>query len=140
MSIDIQFFSASLEDSISRYQRILDFLLYMSREMERDSEIELQGLTDTLSAMQKQATESDSAFLPRLNKEVVRCEALRLLFSQREEVMRAVLLKNIEIRRKAQVAQSLLAHELGTLRHGKKAMSGYKPQQDRGGRIVNSTS
>jgi hypothetical protein len=140
MSIDIHFFAATLNDSISRYQRILDFLLYMSREMDRGSEVQVQGLAESLSAMQKQATEADSAFLPSLNKEVVLCEALRPLFSQREEVMREVLLKNVEIRRKARVAQSLLAHELGTLRHGQKAMSGYKPQQDRGGKIVNSTS
>ena len=140
MSIDIHFFAATLEDSISRYQSILDFLLYMSREMDRGSEVQAQGLAESLSAMQEEATELDSNFLARLNKETVLCEALRPLFSQREEVMREVLLKNIEIRRKAQVAQSLLAHELGTLRHGKKAMCGYKPQQDRGGRIVNSTS
>jgi len=140
MLADIHALAATLEASIGRYQRILDFLQYMSVEMEKASEVGLQGMAEKLSELQEQASELDSSFQSKLNRELVLCQDLRPLFSRRETVIREILLKNSEVSRKAQSAQSFLAHELGTLRHGQKAMSGYKPQQERRGRIVNSSS
>lgn len=140
MSLDSYALGPALEDSIRQYQRILDYLAYMDHEIDGNSEIQSQSMVESLEELQREARELDSVLLPILNEEVLLGEQVRSGFSRREEVIRKVILINAEIERKAQGAQSLLAHELETLRHGQKAISGYKPQQSSGGRIVNSTS
>jgi hypothetical protein len=129
-----------LSQSIQQYEHIFDFLQKMDREIGTASSDELLELSALLSDLQGQATQTDQVLLAQLNKYSVRTETLQSLLDQRERLIKKILLLNEKITTKASGIKSLIAHEMGKLRNGISALSGYTEQQHNQGRIVNSTS
>lgn len=140
MRPDIQLLASALAESTDCYRRILDYLQYMKGEIGVASDVQLQAMAESLSHLQTQAREIDETFQGGLNKETVQNEDLSPLWVKREGLIEEIFLLNSEMLKKAMDAKTVLAHELGMLRNGQTALSGYKPQQSGGGRIVNSTS
>lgn len=129
-----------LSQSIQQYERILDFLQKMDGEIGTASPAELLELSESLTDVQSQATQTDQVLLRQLSNSSARTETMQLLIEKRERIMKEILLLNERITAKASGVKSLIAHEMGNLRNGISALNGYRQQQHNQGRIVNSTS
>jgi len=136
----MQHLEASIRDSIRQYGHILTLLHTINAEIGTASAEELQGMNTALTALQEQSKHHDQALGSRLNSEPVRTEAINSLLEKRERLIQEILQLNKNATAKAMGVKSLLAHEIGILRNGQSALSGYRPQQRHQGRIVNSTS
>lgn len=140
MTMDIQQLESRLNYSISYYGRILSLLQTINEEIGTASQDELQSMSSTLAELQGQATQLDQSIATQLDKEPAKTETIRSLLNKRENLIKEILLLNRNINTKAMGVKSLLAHEIGTLRNGLSALSGYRQKQHNQGRIVNSTS
>lgn len=137
---DIQLLASQLELSIKQYDCILALLVKIDREIGPAAPGELQEMDAVLAGLQKQANAIDQSFLDQLTQETAAIETIRSLLERRSAIIDNVLRLNGIITIKAAGVQSLLAHELGTLRSGISALKGYKQLEHGQGRIVNSTS
>lgn len=138
--VDIQQLAAQLELSIRHYERIQALLVKMDLELGPASPVELREMDASLAELQQQANVIDRTFLDQLTQESTAVESIRSLLDRRATVIDDIIKLNGIITAKAAGVQSLLAHELGTLRSGISALKGYKQQEHGQGRIVNSTS
>lgn len=129
-----------LTQSIQQYERILVLLRKIDEVTGTASPAELLELSETLVNLQSQATQSDNILVSQLSKYPARTETLQSLIEKREHIIKEILCLNERITVKASGVKSLIAHEMGKLRHGLSALSGYRQQQHNQGRIVNSTS
>lgn len=137
---DMQQLRPILDKSIQQYEKILVFLQKMDNETSTASPAELLKLGESLADLQGQATQIDQVLLAQLGKYPAPTEIIQSLIEKRERTIKEILFLNERITLKASGVKSLISHELGKLRHGLSALSGYKQQQNNQGRIVNSTS
>ena len=140
MTMEMHQLESGLRDSISHYVGILMLLQNIDKGIGTASQDELQNMNTSLAELQGQATQLDQLVVDQLSKESVKTEATRSLLAKRENLVQEILLLNRNITSKAMGVKSLLAHEMGMIRNGLSALSGYKQQQLNQGRIVNSTS
>ncbi len=138
--VDIQQLATQLTLSIDQYDRILTLLRQIDHKLGTALPTELENLYSSLAELQKQATEIDHSFLGQLPREAAIPEALGALLDERASIVKKIIAENKEITTKAIGIQSLLAHELGSLRAGFSALNGYKHQENTQGRIVRSIS
>jgi hypothetical protein len=131
---------STLLQSIIHYGNILNFLEIMDREIGTASPSELLDLSKSLTNLQGIATQTDLVLLTQLNTDSARDSDIQLLINRREHIVKKILLLNEHIAAKASGVKSLIVNEMGKLRNGLSALSGYRPQQHNQGRIVNSTS
>lgn len=136
----MQQLESGLKNSINHYGEILAVLQNIDKKLGTASQDELQAMNASLTRLQDEARELDQLIVDHSVKEPVRTEAIRSLLRKRESVVREILHLNKDITARAMGVKALLAHEMGSLRNGISALSGYKPQQHNHGRIVNSAS
>lgn len=137
---EMQQLEPALTLSIQQYEHILDFLRKIDREVGIASSDELLEQSALLADLQNHATQTDQVLLSLLNDHLVPTETIQILLSQRELIIKEILLLNAGITEKASGVKSLIAHEIEKLRNGISAMSGYKQHQNNQGRIVDRTS
>jgi hypothetical protein len=125
--------------SLQQYERILDFLQKMDREIGTATPSMVLELSESLSYLQSHATQTDQVLLMRLKKKPALPEAMQSLLNRREYIVKEILTLNECIKTKAIGIKSLLGHEMEKMRNGISALSGYRQQQHNQGRIVNST-
>ena len=130
----------TLAKSILQYENILDFLEKIDEEIGTASPSELLDLSTSLTDLQRHATQTDQVLLTQINASSARNENTQHLIDRHECIMKEILLLNEHLTAKASGVKSLLAHEMGKLRNGLSALSGYRQQHNNQGRIVNSTS
>lgn len=138
--MDIRQLATQLTLSSDQYQRILTHLQYIEENIGAASPVELQEMYNSLAELQRQAAEIDRSCLGQLAADPAMANAVAALVDRRTAMVKKVIAANREITAKAIGVQSLLAHELGTLRNGLSALSGYKQQERTQGRLVNSMS
>jgi hypothetical protein len=138
--IELQQLESTLSLSIQQYEDILDFLKKTDKEIGTASPSELLELSTSLTDLQWIATQTDQVLLAQLNTDSAQGDKTQHLINRREHIVKDILRLNEHITVKASGVKSLLAHEMGKLRNGLSALSGYKQQQHNQGRIVNSTS
>ncbi len=131
---------STLLQSIVQYGNILDFLKIMDREIGTASPAELLELSASLTDLQKDATQTDQVLLTQLSAISVRSENTQHLIDRHERIIKEILFLNEHITEKASGVKSLIANEMGKLRSGISALTGYRQYQHNQGRIVNSTS
>ncbi len=112
----------------------------MDREIGTATPVELLELSASLTDLQKDATQTDQVLLAQLSSISVRSENTQHLIDRHERIMEEILFLNEYITEKASGVKSLLANEMGKLRSGISALSGYRQHQHNQGRIVNSSS
>jgi len=133
-------FDSMLSRSIQHYQGILQLLEQMEREMGTADPLALQGFSSTLERMQGQAAQLDREIAPLLKAQASKNEQTADLAKQRADLVNEILEVNQRICAKASGVKSLLAHEMGKLRTGLTALSGYRQPQRHRGRITNCSS
>jgi hypothetical protein len=131
---------STLLQSITQYVNILDFLKIMDGKIGTASPAELLELSASLTDLQGIATQTDLLLLTQLSTDSVRGDNTQHLINRREHIVNDILLLNEHITAKASGVKSLIANEMGKLRSGISALSGYRQYQHNQGRIVNSTS
>ncbi len=131
---------ASLAQSIQHYECFLAFLHKMDEEMGTANPVALQNFSISLQEYQEEAVRLDQEISAQLNEKAFKNEATLIFIQKREGMLREILLLNKRITAKATGVKSLIAHELGKLRSGLSALSGYRQPQHNQGRITNCTS
>jgi hypothetical protein len=125
---------AALQLSIDNYSRMITLLHRIETEIGSASHEALRKMNSLLTEMQTQASATDRLVITA--KDEPASENVRALISTRARLINDILLLNSNVTVKAMGVKSLLAHEIGTLRNGKSALDGYRPQQHNQGRIV----
>lgn len=139
-TVDTQHLTAQLTLSSNQYQRILAHLQHIDGKIGVASPLELQEMYTSLAELQRQAAEIDRSCLDQVMADPAIAKAVAALVDRRTSIVKKVLAANREITAKAIGVQSLLAHELGTLRTGLSALSGYRQPERPQGRLINSMS
>ena len=129
-----------LSQSMQQYERILDFLQKMDVEVGTADPVALQNFSETLNALQAQAVKIDQVLFTQMDREPIKTETTQICLDKRSLLLKEILFLNERISKKALTVNALIAHEMGKLRNGRTALSGYKPQQQHQGRIVNGSS
>lgn len=129
-----------LSQSIQQYEHILEFMLKMDQEVGSADPEALQNFNDSLNELQQEAMRLDQLLDVRLDQKSTETEPIQSLFAKRLHLLKEILLLNERIVEKGSRVKSLIAHEMGKLRNGLSALSGYKQPQHHQGRIVNGTS
>jgi len=129
-----------LSRSIQHYQGLLHLLAQMDREMGTAAPQALEEFSLSLERMQAEARPLDREITGRLQNQSLDNEQIAALARERTELIGAALEVNQRISAKASGVKSLLAHEMGKLRTGLNALSGYRQPQPHRGRITNCSS
>ena len=136
----IQGLESNLTQSIQHYQGLLQFLQEMDHELGTADPVALQNFNLTLNELQEHAKHLDRHILTQINTQSLNSETTQDLIEKRALLVSEVLLLNQRITAKAAGVKSLLAHEMGKLRIGQTALSGYRQPQNNRGRITDSTT
>lgn len=137
---EMQQLESSLSQSIQHYEGLLKFLQQMDHEMGTANPATLQNFSLSLRELQEQAIHLDRNISVRLNPKVSEHASVQILTAKRQLLLKETLLLNKRITAKASGVKSLIAHEIGRLRTGLSALSGYRQPQHNQGRITNCTS
>lgn len=136
----MQQFDSVLSQSIHQYERILDFMQKMDDEMGTAETVALQNFSNYLNELQNEAMRLDQ-IIAQFDQKSLKTETMQRLFTQRERLLKEILLLNERIIEKGSRVKSLIAHEMEKFRAGLSALGGYKQQQHQHqGRIINGTS
>ncbi|MBV5329160.1 MAG: hypothetical protein JZU65_16295 [Chlorobium sp.] len=136
----MQQLEADLLLSIQHYEGLLQFLQKMDLDIGTADPAALQNLNRALQELQEQAVQLDQKIAPQLDAKSLKNATIQKLTKKRELLLKELLLLNQRITAKASGVKSLIAHEIGKLRTGLSAMSGYRQPQHNQGRITNCTS
>ncbi len=112
----------------------------MDNEIGTADPVALQDFSIALNELQEQAIDLDRIISAQLNALASKSVPIQALTEKRALLVSEILLLNQRITAKASGAKSLIAHEIGQLRTGRTALSGYRQPQHTTGRITNSTS
>jgi hypothetical protein len=132
--------ASTLSQSIQHYVCFLDFLREMDDEMGTATPVALHNFNLSFQEMHQQAVQFDQSIAAQLNAESLKNESILILAGKRELLLKEILLLNKRITAKASGVKSLIAHEMGKLRTGLSALSGYRQPQYNQGRITDCTS
>lgn len=136
----MQQLEADLLQSIRHYEGLLQFLQKMDLDIGTADPVALQNLSIALQELQEQAVQLDQKIAPQLDAKSLKNATIQKLTEKRELLLKELLLLNQRITAKASGVKSLIAHEIGKLRTGLSALSGYRQPQHNQGRITNCTS
>jgi len=136
----MQQLEADLSQSIQLYEGLLQFLQKMDLDIGTADPVALQNLSRALQELQAQAEQLDQKIAPQLDAKSLKNRTIQQLTEKRELLLKELLLLNQRITAKASGVKSLIAHEIGKLRTGLSALSGYRQPQHNQGRITNCTS
>ncbi|MBV5318097.1 MAG: hypothetical protein JZU50_09820 [Desulfobulbaceae bacterium] len=112
----------------------------MDHDLGTADPVALQNFNLTLNELQEHAEHLDRNISTQINTQSLNSETTQDLIEKRALLVSEVLLLNQRITAKASGVKSLLAHEMGKLRIGQTALSGYRQPQNNRGRITNSTT
>lgn len=129
-----------LNRSIQHYQGVLHLLEQMDRELGTAAPQALEQFSRSLERMQAEASPLDREIATQLQAQSLNNEQIAALARERTELIGAALEVNQRISAKASGVKSLLAHEMGKMRTGLTALSGYRQPQPHRGRITNCSS
>lgn len=130
----------SLTQSIQHYEDLRRSMQKMDNEIGTADPVALQDFSIDLNALQERAMDLDRTISVQLNASTLKNSTIQSLTEKRALLIKEILLLNQRITAKASGAKSLIAHEMGQLRTGLAALSGYRQPQHTTGRITNSTS
>ncbi len=139
-TMETQQIKASLIQSIEHYERILEHMQILNREIGTAPSLALLKLNETLVDLQKDTSPLEESLAIQLSKHPDKSKEIHHLFAKREELLKDILFLNQQITEKALGIKSFIAHEIGKLHSGQTAMKGYRQQHYHQGRIVNSNS
>jgi hypothetical protein len=131
---------SSLRQSIYQYEQIYELLRTTEQEIGIADPVGLEAFSLSLQKLQTQARQIDQDLVDLLRQKTLETGSIRNLLDRRELLLKEILQINGSIAAKANGVKSLIAHDIGKLRNGISAMSGYRQQQHNQGRLVNSTS
>jgi len=112
----------------------------MDDEMGMATPAALQNFSISFQELHEQAVQFDRLISAQLDKQSLENESILILAGKRDSLLREILLLNKRITAKASGVKSLIAHEIGKLRTGLSALSGYRQPRHNQGRITNCTS
>jgi hypothetical protein len=127
----------ALQRSIERYRQMIGLLGSIEQEVGTASDEGLRQMNTLLLETQNEVSAADRLIMEYSKADTALPVSIRNLLAEREKLVGDVLLLNRNVTIKAMGVRSLLAHEIGTLRNGKTALSGYRSPQHNQGRIVN---
>lgn len=131
---------STLLQSVQHYACFLEFLRKMDDEMGTADPVALQDFSISFQQLHEQAVQFDRIISAQLNAKSLENESILILSGKRDSLLREILLLNKRVTAKASGVKSLIAHEIGKLRTGLSALSGYRQPQHNQGRITNCTS
>ena len=133
-AIDLE---TALQRSVERYRQMIGLLDTIEQELGTASDEGLLQMNSLLLETQDEVSAADRLIMEYSKGDASLPSAIRNLLAEREKLVGEVLLLNRSVTVKAMGVKSLLAHEIGTLRNGQTALSGYRSPQHHQGRIVN---
>lgn len=131
---------STLVQSVQHYAYFLEFLQKMDDEMGTADPVALQNFNISFHQLHEQAMQFDRILSTQLNSKSLENESILILTEKRNSLLREILRLNKRITAKASGVKSLIAHEIGKLRTGLSALSGYRQPQQNQGKITNCTS
>ena len=131
---------SALLQSVQHYACFLEFLRKMDDEMGTADPVALQNFSVSFQKLHQQAVQFDQSIAAQLNGKSSENESILILTGKRERLLKEILQLNKRITAKASGVKSLIAHEIGRMRTGLSALSGYRQPQQNQGRITNCTS
>lgn len=129
-----------LSRSIQHYRGVLQLLERIDRELGTADPQALAEFSRALELMQTEASPLDREIAAQFQAQPRSGEQIATLAGERNELIGAALAINQRISAKALGVKSLLSHEMGKLRTGLTALSGYRQPQPHRGRITNCSS
>lgn len=138
--IDVKQVEAKLIQSITQYERILEYMRKLENEVGTASHQALTKSNETLVELQNSAAEFEQDLFLNLLALPDKSASLHVLMDTRQQLLQDILSLNQRIVTKTSQIKSFIAHEIKKLLSGRSAMNGYKQPHFNQGRIVNSTS
>ncbi len=124
--------------SVNQYGELVTLLQSLKTDLQDQSASNVTQFNLTFAELQQRIEQTDLEITQQLQSEPD-FSHIPALWNSRQELQREVLGLIEETVPRAGSIKSLLANEMQALKQGKKALSGYKSQQDQYGRIVNKT-
>lgn len=132
-------FNKLLEHSLQQYREMLDMLKSMTQHIEVQSLPHIEKFNTCFHELQQASQQTDTLLQDQVMVKGVP-EHLQKHIDHRKVLQQEIVALLQETLPKAKSIKSLMASEMQTLIKGRTALSGYKVQGKRQGRIVNKIS
>jgi len=138
-STDMETLDLLVQRSLQQYGEMFELLQTRGQQLDCHSTDHIQDFNETFTVLQKVAKRTDQKLLEKL-KAAEFTESIAGKLARREEMQEKILVLLKETASRANSVKSLLASELQSIKHGRKALSGYKTNPDQQGRLLNKRS
>lgn len=128
-----------IQKSLNQYREMADLLQSLQEKLDKKSDDSINSFNVAFEALDQQVQKTDVDVTEQLTLQVGIPDTVKALLEQRNVLQKEMLNLVEQTVPKASSIRSLLANEIRSIQHGRKALSGYKSNQDRYGKIVNKT-
>ena len=137
--IDLQEPEYLIDESIRKYENILELLKKVEIGLGTASSAELLDWNHALTELQNDATQMDQKVFDSLGRQSERHAEIDIRVNIRNHLIDEILNLNTDVRCKASGVRSIIIHERGRFRNGLSALTGYRQFQNNYGKIVNNS-
>lgn len=138
-TIEITRLESLTQHSIRQHIEMVELLRPLQRQLEAPAHETVTRFNILFNSMQREMKITDKQLIEQLKLAVFPVNVTQLL-GRRQLLQKEILHMIKQTSLRAGSVKSLMADEIRSVRNGRKALSGYKIQPDRQGKIVNRTS
>ena len=136
---DITPLESLTQHSIRQHIEMVELLRPLQRQLEAPSHETVTRFNILFNSMQREMKITDKQLVEQLKLAVFPINITQLL-GRRQLLQKEILQMLKQTSSRAGSVKSLMADEIRSVKNGRKALSGYKIQPERQGKIVNRTS
>jgi len=136
---DITPLESLTQHSIRQHIEMVELLRPLQRQLEAPSHETVTRFNILFNSMQREMKITDKQLVEQLKLAVFPINITQL-FGRRQLLQKEILQMLKQTSSRAGSVKSLMADEIRSVKNGRKALSGYKIQPERQGKIVNRTS